>query len=969
MKTIRASLLTLIFVAGILLPGTLMIPAHADSSASTSSSGMVIDKTATANDDGTYEITLEAYATGSKIISSTSTEVPTDIVLVLDLSSSMEELMKTYSFSAYSGTNAQNTHLYANRHNGGSSNLWYKLSDGSYVSVSVLRTVGYTLYDASTNNFTYYNNANNLYELVNGEYKPVSLARSESGDWRDPTYTYTYTFSDGTTITSSGANNAPKLNDRRLYAPDTENAKTVYTYSYTKDGATVTICQSTGSSTVVSGYTFYARSSQTSSTSRLLALESAVNGFIDSVYDKATNGGIAHRIAIVGFNTSSTAYTGSNGTLAFVNMNTTGANSTLKNTVSHLSTSTGTKPAEGLNAANSLFSPTSIPEGESRNRVVILFTDGYPSASGPSNFDTTLANAAIASANTAKSTHSATVYTVAILDDADPTMDISSAYSSSESKTLSVNRYLHYVSSNYPNALSLNSGGALNANADPFHNGRSYYLTATDTGSLTSIFQSIASEIESGGSATTLSSSTVIRDIIAPQFQLPEGTTAETITLETYSCTGKDGDDYTWAKNSGSMGAVASVNADDATVNVTGFDFAENYVGTVTNNGTVTYRGHKLVIRFTVRPRDGFLGGNNVYTNTSADVYENDSAAEPVLVFPRPTVNVPIGEITITANNANVYLTQPPTEEQLASGVTIRCGNVDITDPSKLEDWQKAYVTIDNHIQADGRFDATTDGTYTVTAAVTPDTDGNANTPGTIATEQTGSASGSIFVFRPELTFRDSEVYYGASAPTDLTGNLEDKKNRWIHENKESTSVSMTGEAPVLTISYTPESDKIANDKIATKQDIAVDVTVKIGDTDVTGSTAFVHTPCHIGETIPLGKEFLLHVNTCQLTITKMGGAANESYVFDVYKDGEKYTEVTIWGNGRETIYELPVGTYTLQENTGWSWRYNAENSSAAVLSAQTAVGSITCTNTSTTDKWLNGFSTIVQNVFGAAAN
>lgn len=966
MKAIRSFLPALILAFGILLPGPFAIPAHADLSSSASDSGMVIDKTATANDDGTYDITLEAYATGSKIISSTSTEVPTDIVLVLDLSSSMTQNMKTYSFSAYSGTDTQNTRLYTNRHNGGNSNLWYKLSDGSYVSVSVLRTVDYTPYDASTTNSAYYNNANNLYELVNGEYKPVSLARSGSGNWRDPTYTYT--FSDGTTVTSSGANGIPDFNGRTLYAPDTENAETVYTYSYAKDGSTVTICTSTGSSTAVSDCTFYSRSSQTSSTSRLQALKSAVNGFIDSVYEKATTGGIDHRIAIVGFNTGSTAYTKSNGTLAFVNMNTTGVNSTLKSTVNNLSTGTGTKPAEGLNAANNLFSQTPIPEGESRNRVVILFTDGYPSTSGSNNFDTGLANAAITSANTAKGTHSATVYTVAILDDADPTLDISSAYSSSESKTLSVNRYLHYVSSNYPNASGLNSSGTRNANADPFHGGKSYYLTATDTGSLTSIFQSIAGEIESGGSATTLSSSTVIRDIIAPQFQLPEGTTADNITLETFACTGKDGDDYTWAKNSGSMGAAASVNAEDATVSVTGFDFAENYVGTVTNNGTVTYRGHKLVIRFTVRPRDGFLGGNNVYTNTGAGVYENDSATEPALLFPRPTVNVPIGDITIAADSANVYLTQIPSEEQLASGVTVRCGNVDITDPNELEDWQKAYVTIETDIHVAEDFDATTDGTYTVTAAVIPNTAGSASTPGTIATEQTGSTNGPILVFRPELTFRDSDVYYGATAPTDFTGNLEDEKTRWIHGDTESTAVSMTGEAPAPALAFAPE-DGIFDNTIRSKQDIAVDVTVTLGDTDVTDSTAFVHTPCHIGETLPLGKEFLLHVKTCSLTIQKTGGTANESYVFDVFKDGAKYTEVTIWGNGSETIYELPVGTYTIQENTGWSWRYSTNNGSAAALSEQTTFGSITCTNTSTTDQWLNGFSTIVRNVFGTAAN
>lgn len=64
------------------------------------------------------------------------------------------------------------------------------------------------------------------------------------------------------------------------------------------------------------------------------------------------------------------------------------------------------------------------------------------------------------------------------------------------------------------------------------------------------------------------------------------------------------------------MGAQVVQSArNEHNVEVTGFDFSNNYVGTVTNNGSVSYRGNKLVIRFKVNVRDGFLGGNNVPTN------------------------------------------------------------------------------------------------------------------------------------------------------------------------------------------------------------------------------------------------------------------------------------------------------------------------------------------------------------------
>ena len=150
-----------------------------------------------------------------------------------------------------------------------------------------------------------------------------------------------------------------------------------------------------------------------------------------------------------------------------------------------------------------------------------------------------------------------------------------------------------------------------------------------------------------------------------------------------------------------------------------------------------------------------------------------------------------------------------------------------------------------------------------------------------------------------------------------------------------------------------------------TKTDIAVDVDVKIGTTDVTNKTTFKHTACGANCTdLVTGGRFWLHVKTCQLTIIKTGGADDESYVFDVYKDDQKYTEISIWGNDSVTIYELPVGSYTIQENTGWSWRYTADNGSAANLTAQNSDGSITCANTKEMFYWLNGFSSIVKNIF-----
>ena len=518
----------------------------------------------------------------------------------------------------------------------------------------------------------------------------------------------------------------------------------------------------------------------------------------------------------------------------------------------------------------------------------------------------------------------------------------------------------------------------------------SYYLSAADAGTLNSIFQQISDQIETGGTTSTLTSDAVVKDIISPQFTLPAGTTAANITVETYACTGKNAnDDYTWSNNNSTMGATASISGDQ--VNVTGFNFSENYVGTVTENGNTTYRGHKLVISFKVQPKAGFPGGNEVYTNTSAGIYENNTAENPLLTFDRPTVNVPIQDVTVTAKDKNVYLKGEVTAEQLKNGATVKVGGValdlskasDTTKPWGLEPWQTEYVDITvtvkdkdgNAIPADGLKALTDDTTYTIKVTVTPKTTGSTGSAGTPATEKFGenTPAANIYVFKPELTFKDSTAYYGETVPAnnDYSSNYVANSEKWKNGGKYSTDdgVQMIGTKPTLDITYTPDESKLEGGKY-TKQDVPVSATVKIGTENVNEHTTFVHQDCTTAcgwenPATPGTPAFLIHIQTCTLSITKQGGADNESYVFDVLKDGEKYSEVTVWGNSTETLVELPIGTYTISENAGWSWRYSANNGGSAALTAQNPTGSITCVNTKNNNQWLNGFSEVVRNIFG----
>lgn len=957
---------------------TLFVPAstaYADDTPA--DSGMRYNKTAKANDDGSYTITLEAFATGSQQTTTQTKDVPTDIILVLDQSGSMDDPMGGYVYNAYtegwfSPRNYHNGEYYPLRHNGGSGNLWHKLSNDEYVAVSVEQKMVYTAISGWSNR-KYYDNQNSLYCLVSGEYKSVTVKREGHLFSADE---YWYTVDGQQILYTTGDDSIPNFGQ---YAPLYQSVKK-YIYSYTLNGATTVIEESFGDGSSPDTQ-FYRRDySSSAGGKRIDALKSAANAFIGAVAAKAagddntigTADDVKHRIAVVGFasksgygnNTELLSIAGSNSGSVGVAYNSI-INQNLKDVLQPMDTQNGqnmvnaaikalaangaTRTDLGMDMAERILNANPVPAGETRNRVVIVFTDGSPTNS--TGFQMDVANAAINKADAIKNTYGATVYSIGIFFGA----DASSQGNQNGDETEKANWFMQQVSSN---------------NGAP--RWPSYYLSAGDADSLNSIFQQISNNITTGGSSTTLGSETVIKDMISPYFTLPTGASASDIRLDTYDCTGKTGDTYTWSSaSSGSGGAKASISDDQ--VSVTGFDFSENWCGTETGtDGSVTYRGKKLVITFTVDPKPGFLGGNGVPTNGNAGVYENGSATTPVITFEQPTVDVPIQDVTVAAEDKNVYLLGCVTAKQLKTGAVVEVGGIELAlnEPNYgLEEWQTAFVDITvavkdkdgNAIPADGLKNLTDDSKYTIEVTVAP------NTVGTVEGKTGKNEPGAkINVFKPELTFKESEGYYGADVP-ELSGNLT--KTEWKHGTTLDTAVTMIGAKPELGFTYTPEAGKIDNNKINTKQDIGVDVAVKIGGTDVTTYTNFKHQPCENQTCIlPDGMKFLIHVKTCTLTINKTGGADNESYVFDVYKDGVKYSEVTVWGNGTETLVELPVGTYTIQENTGWSWRYTADNGTAAILSADNPAGEITCTNTANGKiYWLNGFSQVVRNIFGVS--
>ncbi len=102
---LSAVLLALIMGLGIMAPAAVFASSNPGIQSTIESGGMVLTKTATLEDNGTYTINLEAYATGETQTTTEKSGIPLDIVLVIDQSGSMSNKLKNLKDSVTSFVN------------------------------------------------------------------------------------------------------------------------------------------------------------------------------------------------------------------------------------------------------------------------------------------------------------------------------------------------------------------------------------------------------------------------------------------------------------------------------------------------------------------------------------------------------------------------------------------------------------------------------------------------------------------------------------------------------------------------------------------------------------------------------------------------------------------------------------------------------------------------------------------------
>ena len=559
--------------------------------------GVSTNKTVSDPDEnGLYTITLETYATGESSI--VEKGVPVDIVLVLDVSGSMEDEMTSYTYTA----RASQGYSYSSY---GNNTYYYKHTDGQYYAVQRYREGGW----------------------MSG-YRDYAL-RFQVG--------YTWYYLSGTGVTTTRPTN------------------------YDNEGDTIW----TG--------VLYSRSSRTES--KIDALKRAVNGFVAEVhhnclYDtkgKLRGTPLDNQISIVKY--AADRYCNANGTSMgepydydgeYADVISPGNHKGAKDNINYNYTEvfkgfTDVSTDLGVSA----ISPSALSEGgatasdfgmqkaihlmetvknRESSKVVVLFTDGEPNHSR--GWDSNVATTTINLAHTLKTTYGATVYTIGVFD----------------SISTNLENYMHYTSSNYPDATGMGNPGS--------GSDQGYYQNASNN-DLSAIFRDIASSASQ--SDATVNASTQVRDVVSNSFILPEGASADDVTFYTMDIT-EDGNG--WENQQTPAGVSASYNTTTCSdgverkmLSVEGFDFTKddikdedgfttrenmgNFVGErYKPDGSTFWAGRKLVIEFKVQANGTATGGAGSATNHSdSGVYIYDPETQTytnINHYPVPHTSLPM---------------------------------------------------------------------------------------------------------------------------------------------------------------------------------------------------------------------------------------------------------------------------------------------------------------------------------------
>ena len=480
---------------------------------------------------------------------------------------------------------------------------------------------------------------------------------------------------------------------------------------------------------------------------RLKRLKTAATNFINTITADATKHNVNHRIAVVGFasgdssggeyyrNTElfigATQYNymedgngsthNTEGNLAadhykdaFQKVTDEIGKSNLTQSIKKLDAEGGTHPEFGMAMANGIFAANPDTTG-TRQRIVVMFTDGEP---GNNGFDDTVADATVAEAYTTKDTYDATVYTVGLISNPGD----------------KVTKFLSKVSSNYPDAQAYEGpyshspvyANGLNTNskyyvedyngyievyyyngyfkegwcagefpyrdwytpktsADDNEEGHTqfysrqetttaqdtkYYMHTGDADELNKIFTNIAQDTTHA--SVEVGNTSEMRDELSKFFvfdgiECNDGTVTKGVTVTKVAAKGS-GSEPEWATIGKNITKNVTVKVVDDKITVTGFNYSNDENCVVKKTGG-NWKGYKLVLSFDVKPNvDCYDWTNADYFDTNQSgaglYYGEGNQTGTVVSTPKATPEVHVPTYKVTYDWGNIKNATSVTDEQ-----------------------------------------------------------------------------------------------------------------------------------------------------------------------------------------------------------------------------------------------------------------------------------------------------------------
>ena len=635
--------------------------------------------------DGTYKVTMEAYATGASQTIRTTTGKPTDFVFVLDSSASMSSSTSSHSADCVSYA-ADAGELNKNNYSG----KYYKHTDGKYYEIKLesytATTAGYSKQNGELSKEKA--DASAKYILYDGNYYKINTACPEysEGLFSSKYHNYLYikvgnyyyviynidsdgkgpTKGDLTSYLRYCGTELPDASNKKLsnknencyqcfkiaksksnykgdyYIIDKAASRLYYQVGNTKyylngsDNVTTSVPNNTGYglNTIYTGI-YYTKNANNE---RYTTMKDTVSAFIKQIKSDAQTYNVEHRIAIAQYGNNGDDSYEKTGMYQNYRAEMVGYASVTNDTYSHAFFSASHPYLQTIigNIAMQKDVGTYVDLGMEMAFNALKATGRDYSASGEYNACIIMLTDGVPgdgnNLNEATSTANTAIANAKLAKDIGA--KIYSVQLGSDSMTnFNMSNFMNYISSNYPKATSYTVGGT--KAADTFYKSASVDGTVNTADALSDIFKTIQSSETDTGTQVNLNASSYLRQVLGDKFKLTSDSTVSTADASVYyDALGRLVSDDPVAKS-----YTTSKSVNDNSVTVNGFDYSTNYVAE-------GHAGKKLVVTVenVLLNTDKKETGIPITTDSETAIYKDSSAMannQPTKGFPQVNFSVP----------------------------------------------------------------------------------------------------------------------------------------------------------------------------------------------------------------------------------------------------------------------------------------------------------------------------------------